>query len=102
MTSPKPKPAKTINAAAKQALGLLCEAVATSGEPAPASQHIPQGVLGTKTVWKGYCEKGGIINAEGSPREELKRLIVTLKDADLIGVWDDFVWPSQRVTRPSQ
>jgi hypothetical protein len=85
---------KKVNAAAKQAHTLLLEAVAAGGSPAPASEHIPAGRKGvTKTVWRGYCEKGGIINPEGSPREQLRRFVVTLKDAGMIGVWDDFIWP---------
>lgn len=85
---------KKINAAAKQALELLHQAMAANAEPAPVSEHIAAGMLTvTKTLWRAYCEKGGIINPDGNPREQLRRLIVTLKDAGAIGVWDDFVWP---------
>ena len=85
---------KKINPAAKQALALMQEAMVDYATPAPATAHAPEGVLGvTKVLWRSYCENGGIINPHGNPREQLRRIIVTLKDAGLIGVWDDFVWP---------
>jgi hypothetical protein len=99
----KPPKSKKINAAAKQALDLLHECVASGAVTAPPSDHIPAGVRGvTKAAWRGYLEKGGIINPDGSPREQLRRIIVTLKDAGLIGVWDDFVWPVTSRHKASQ
>jgi hypothetical protein len=90
-TSPKKK---RISAIAHQAFKVLHEAILDHPMPAPASPHIPQGVTGvTKKDWKSYLEKGGIINADGNPREQLSRIIVTLKDAGLVGAWDQFVWP---------
>jgi hypothetical protein len=85
---------KKIAPAAKQALDLLHEAMIANATTAPSSEHVPAGAQGvTKSVWRAFCEKGGIINPEGSPREQLRRIVVTLKDAGFIGVWDDFVWP---------
>lgn len=93
-TTASMKRAGKISAAARQALDLLHQAMIESTIPAPQSEHIPTGVHGvTKSLWRSYCEKAGIINAEGNPREQLRRIVVTLKDAGLIGVWDDFVWP---------
>jgi hypothetical protein len=91
-----PRKPKKINAAAQQALALLHECMAAGATDAPASTHIPGGTRGvTKKAWQSYCEKGGIINADGSPRQELKRIIVGLKDAGSIGIWGDFVWPTK-------
>jgi AAA domain len=101
-SSAETQPTKKISAAAKQAFDLLVGAVAAGGGQAPASSsdHVPAGVQGvTKAVWRSYLEKGGIVNADGSPREQMRRFIVTLKDAGFIGVWDDFVWPRHK---PSQ
>jgi hypothetical protein len=86
--------APRLSASAKLALGMLKEALVTSPSAAPASNHIPQGVTNgvSKALWRHMCEKAGIINADGNPREQLRRIIVTLKDAGVIGVWDDFVW----------
>ena len=87
-------PKKKVGPAAQQALSLLRNAVDTADQPLPPSVHVPEGARGvTKSVWRGYCEKGGIINADGNPKTtDYAELIVTLKDAGLIGVWDDFVW----------
>jgi hypothetical protein len=90
----RPTKAKKLGDAAKQALEMLYEAMVRHSISAPPSDHIPPGFMGvTKSVWKSYCEKAGIINAKGNPREQLRRIIVTLKGAGLIGVWDEFVWP---------
>lgn len=90
---------KKISPAAKQALAMLHDAMIDNAQAAPISEHVPAGIQGvTKSVWRRFCEKGGIINPEGNPRQQLIRLSVTLKDAGFIGVWDDFVWPSQGVT----
>lgn len=100
--APRPK-GKKINAAAKQALTLLNEAVLKGGTTSPPSEHIPEEVKGvTKALWRTYCENGGVINAEGNPREQLRRIIVTLKDAGLVGVWGDFVWPVTSRHKASQ
>lgn len=90
----RPPKSKKINAAAKQALELLREAMGENATAAPVSEHVPAGVQGaTVALWRAYCEKGGIINPKGNPREQLRRIIVALRDARLIGVWDEFVWP---------
>ena len=88
-----PKKGKKLAADADQALDMLREAIATGGDFGPASDHIPGNVRGvTKAIWKGYCENAGIVNKSGSHREEMKRIIVTLKAAGKIGFWNDFVW----------
>ncbi|MBO6905800.1 MAG: AAA family ATPase, partial [Parvibaculum sp.] len=75
--------------------GLEClrRAIAEQGQPAPASNHIPAGVSTvTKTMFRTHLELGGIINAEGNPREQMRRIIVTLKERGFIGVWGENVW----------
>jgi hypothetical protein len=65
--------------------------------PTPVSDNIPRGAQGvTKVRWRRRLEKADVINADGNPRQQLSRIIVTLKDAGLIGVWEDFVWPVTR------
>jgi hypothetical protein len=78
---------------AEQGLACLRDCIGSLGQPAQASHNIPSGV---KTVslqqWQRHMELGGIVNAEGNPREQRRRIVVTLKSAGFIGVWDDFVW----------
>jgi hypothetical protein len=93
---PKPVPP-----AAKLALELLNACIVDHGVPAPASEHIPAWVKGvTKAEWRRHLERGGVVNAEGNPREQQRRLIVTLKNAGLIGAWDDFIWPVTKRHNP--
>jgi hypothetical protein len=85
---------RALKGTAKVAHENLLDCVARFGEPAPASDHIPRAVRGvTKARWREHLEKGGIINAKGNPREQLRRLVVTLKDKGILGAWEDFVWP---------
>lgn len=95
---------KKIPAAAKQALAVLKDTLVSSPIANPGSNHVPKGVTNgvSKTLWRHMCEKAGIINPDGNPREQLRRIIVTLKDAGAIGVWDDFVWPVTRRHNVSQ
>jgi hypothetical protein len=32
------------------------------------------------------------VNEDGNPREQFRRIRVTLQEQGYIGVWDDFVW----------
>jgi hypothetical protein len=85
---------KKLTGAARLGLEKLNDCIVASGVAAPPSNHIPQGVRGvTCNQWRAYLEKGGVINPDGNPREQFRRIRVTLLDAGFIGVWDDFVWP---------
>jgi hypothetical protein len=85
----KPK----LGAKAAAALKALNDCIAHMGKPAPASNHIPRGVKGvTLAEWRLFLFKHNLINRDGSYREEFRRLHVTLKNAEAIGIWDDFVW----------
>jgi hypothetical protein len=63
------------------------------GKLAPASNRIPNGIQTvTLDAWKDYCEKLAVINRKGNPREEFKRLHVTLENVGAIGIWNENVW----------
>jgi hypothetical protein len=69
----------------------------------PASNHIPTGAKGvTLALWRTHLEKAGVINPDGNPREQFRRIRVTLQDRGFIGVWGDHVWLSHAVTSASQ
>lgn len=78
---------------ARVGLAYLTRCLCDLGQPAPPSNHIPKCVQTvTLTAWKDYLLKAGILNAKGNPREQFRRIRVTLQNARLIGVWEDNVW----------
>jgi hypothetical protein len=80
--------------AARAGLTALFECAADLGQVPPASEHIPKGVTCvTLDQWRDYLQKRGVINPEGSPREQFRRIRVTLSNAGAIGIWDTFAWP---------
>jgi hypothetical protein len=88
-----PKPAKKPTGAASVGLEQLKNCMADHAVDLPASNHIPKGARGvTLFEWRGYLQKAGVINEEGSYREQFKRIRVTLQSGGFIGVWDEFVW----------
>jgi AAA domain len=87
-------PKKELPQIPRAALRFLWECVAESGRAAPPSSHIPGKAKGvTLDEWKSHLLKAGVINEKGNPREQFKRIHVTLQNAGLIGVWEGFVWP---------
>jgi hypothetical protein len=75
------------------ALRALNECLADSGTPAPASPHVPVGVTCvTLAIWRENLAKLSVINRDGGYREQFRRLRVTLKNAGVIGIWDEIVW----------
>jgi hypothetical protein len=85
--------ASKLSPKAVSGLRALHGCLAEMGKPAPASNHIPETVQTvTLDEWKDYCEKLAVINKKGNPREEFKRLHVTLRNAGAIGIWDNNVW----------
>jgi hypothetical protein len=89
-SSPK---SKKLSPTATAGLRALNECLADMGKPAPASNHIPQGVQAvTLDEWREYLFKLAIINREGGYREQFRRLHVMLKNAGAIGIWGDHVW----------
>jgi AAA domain len=78
----------------KAALHALHECIADGSTARPVDAHVPAGVTGvTLAQWRDRLLKLAIINAEGNHREQFKRIRVTLQNAKIIGIWEDFVWP---------
>jgi hypothetical protein len=76
------------------ALHVLYECIADKPAAIPADPHVPAGVTGvTLDDWRDLLLKRAIINAKGNPREQFRRIRVTLQNAKIIGIWEDFVWP---------
>jgi|SRR5215216_5089485 hypothetical protein len=75
-------------------LRALHECLADKGEVLPYySEHIPKGVACvTLDEWRDYLFKLDIINKDGSYREQFRRLRVKLKNAAVIGIWEEHVW----------
>jgi hypothetical protein len=102
VATPQRKPAK-LTGSAKVGYDQLANCMADHAADIPFSSHVPKGAKGvTLDQWKGFLEKAGVINPEGNPREQFKRIRVTLQERGYVGVWDNFVWLSHAVTRPSQ
>jgi KaiC/GvpD/RAD55 family RecA-like ATPase len=100
--SPRQKPAK-LTGPAKVGFEQLKNCMANHAVDVPASSHVPKGAKGvTLEQWRGFLEKAAVINPKGNPREQFRRIRVTLQDRGFIGVWADFVWLSQSVTTPSR
>jgi hypothetical protein len=92
-----------LTAAARVGLDQLKNCMADQSVELPVSAHIPIGIRGvTLTYWRNYLEKAAVINPEGNPREQFRRIRVTLQERGFIGVWNDFVWLSHAVTQASQ
>jgi hypothetical protein len=77
----------------KAALHALYECIAEGAAPAPTDEHVPTGVKGvTLEQWRERLVKLAIINIKGNPREQFRRIHVTLKARGIIGIWEEFVW----------
>jgi hypothetical protein len=88
---------------AKAAFDNFLNCMAEQAEELPASMHIPASVTGvTLKAWRNHLEHAAIINRDGNPREQFRRIRVTLQERGFIGVWGRFAWPSRRVTSVSQ
>lgn len=77
------------------ALDQLWECIA-DGEtaPRPNDVHVPPNAKGTTlAIWRKRLAARGIINAEGNPYQEFKRIYVRLEQRKKIGIWEGFVWP---------
>lgn len=90
----KKKP--SLAAVPKAALRSLFECIADGHTmPVPNDPHIPKSVTSGTSLshWRCDALSRGILNADGNPREQFRRIRVTLINAGFIGVWEDFVWP---------
>lgn len=84
---------------AKLGLAQLNNCLADQSVDLPRDANIPLGLKGvTLEAWKTYLLAAAIINHEGNPREQFRRIRVTLQSTGIIGVWNDFVWVSRPVT----
>jgi hypothetical protein len=77
------------------ALEQLWECIA-DGEnvPRPNDVHVPPKAKGTTlAIWRKRLAAKGIINPDGNPHEQFKRIHMKLQKLRKIGVWEGFVWP---------
>jgi hypothetical protein len=84
-----------LSAIQQAALNELWNCIA-DGETAsrPNDVHVPVSVKGlTLTTWRKRLAARRIINPEGNPHEQFKRIHVRLANLGKIGIWGDFVWP---------
>jgi hypothetical protein len=83
-----------LNQKARLGLEQLRACIAEVGREAPVSpNNIPAGARGaTLDAWRERLGKAGVINVNGNPRQEFKRIREELQSAKLIGVWEEFVW----------
>ena len=90
--SSKPKP--KLSATATAGLRALQDCIADIGQTKPASARVPAGVAYvTLTQWRDYLFKLAVINPEGSGyREQFRRLRIALKNAGVIGIWEEHAW----------
>jgi len=86
---------KALTPKAARALEALEDLIRDAGTTIPPeAAKAARGVTSGATL-KGWChilECDGQINPKGNPRQEFKRIRVTLENAGLIGVSGDFVW----------
>jgi hypothetical protein len=89
-SKPKPRLAPIPTAA----LRALFDLAADGADPHPYSERIPMSVTCvTLNRWREHLSKIQLINADKGYREQFRRIHVTLKNAGVIGIWEDFVWP---------
>jgi hypothetical protein len=92
-TAARKKPKLKLADEPKAGLRTLLECIADAEAPTPADEHVPATAKGvTLTTWRDRLEKTRIINPKGNPRQEFQRIHVTLKNAAVIGIWEEFVW----------
>jgi len=79
---------------AKLGLDQLRACIDESGREAPDSPaNIPVGARAvTLEEWRERLRKTEVINVEGNPRQQFKRILEDLQSAKVIGVWEGFVW----------
>lgn len=81
---------------AKRAYEALCKLIEKEGQKVPSETP---NVAGSKGVtierFREILAKDEIVHEKGNPRQELKRILVTLKSAGLADTSDELVWASQ-------
>ncbi|OIQ68083.1 hypothetical protein GALL_503300 [mine drainage metagenome] len=92
-TAARKKPKLNLPDKPKAGLRALLECIADSEAQTPIDEHIPATAKGvTLVAWRERLEKTRVINPKGNPRQEFQRIHVTLKNAGVIGIWEEFVW----------
>jgi hypothetical protein len=76
------------------ALKALDECAATSGTPAPSGLELPaRTVVVQLNAWREELYRKGVLDRDAkSPREEFKRVRLSLHARNVIGVNGEFVW----------
>jgi hypothetical protein len=88
---------------AQAALQAIHECIAEGACAAPRNEYIPEEAKCiTLKRWRDRLATKGIINPEGNPSEEFKRIRVRLENDRLIGTWGHFVWLLTRAHITSQ
>lgn len=90
-----PTKKKQVSGATKIALDLLIRALADDGKKAPASNHIPTGVVTCAIdLWRRYCYDGMLTESQDADtkRKAFHRASKRLQELRIIGVWQDHVW----------
>jgi hypothetical protein len=86
---------RKVKGAKKVALELLQKAIGEAGSIPSTSNHIPPN---TRTIsietWRTYAYQGTITESDkpDSRQKAFVRAAKQLKEADLIGIWGDYVW----------
>ena len=90
-----PKREKPLTGAAAAGMQQLLNCIALHGTEPIENTHIPKGVTCvTLDLWKSWLIAASIINPDGNPREEFRRIRVTLLGRKTIGIWGTYVWAS--------
>ena len=75
------KAKRPLTGAALIELNQLRNCMAQSVTDIPSSTHVPNGAKGVLVqLWKDYLIQAKTINEDGNPREEFKRIYVTLQE----------------------
>jgi RecA-family ATPase len=87
------KKRKTPTGSAAVAFKQLQNCVAKNVTVLPASDHVPKGATGVRLeLWRNYLLNSAVLNKNGNPREEFRRIRMTLQRLEYIGVSNDYVW----------
>lgn len=89
-TAPKAR----LSASQQRALQLLGKAIDEAGEPAPASNHIPNNArCVTEDLWRRYAYQGGIsAGDQNANRMAFNRAAQALVALGRVGKWEPYVW----------
>jgi hypothetical protein len=86
-------PTQKLTGIAHQALSELGDLILECGCNPPTCQQIPQSrKVVPIALWKDRLAKRELINLDGNPRQQFKRIQTTLQKYGAIGIWDQHVW----------